>query len=185
MKRSILFSLLLVFVASSLVAQEVQLPYPGVTALSHEKSKFYHNGEHISKRDCQTFLKLNAEQDIYNQYKSGLQMYQAGWSLMGIGLAVDAAFLTYSAVGIYYWAKTYDPERPTMGPGVLVLLGVVTVLPAFILFELPAIPLICVGIKRMKNSIDTYNIRQRQAESANRFWRIQPTINGVGLTYNF
>lgn len=44
---------------------------------------------------------------------------------------------------------------------------------------------VCVGIKRMKNSIDTYNIRQRQAESANRFWRIQPTINGVGLTYNF
>lgn len=183
MKRFTLFGLLLLFVTSSLVAQEVQLPYPGVTALSYDKSKFYHQGEHISKRDCQTFLKLNAEQDIYNQYKSGLQMYQAGWSLVGIGLAVDAAVLGFS-IGLLAGYDP-DPERPTMGPMFAVLLIGGPMVAGALALEITGIPLICVGNKRMKQSIDAYNITQQPAESANNFWRIQPTRNGIGLTYNF
>lgn len=185
MKRIIFFALLLTFAATGTFAQEIQLPYPSTTALSYEKNKIYYEGERISKRDCQTILKLNAEQDLYKQYRSGLRMYTAGWSLMGIGLAVDAAFLTYSAVGIYYWAKTYDPERPTMGPAVLVFLGAATVLPALILFEIPAIPLICVGKKRMKQSIAAYNISLPESPTAQNYWSIQPTTNGIGLAYNF
>lgn len=185
MKRFTLFGLLLLFVASSLVAQEVQLPYPGVTALSYEKSKFYHQGEHISKRDCQTFLKLNAEQDIYNQYKSGLQMYQAGWSLLGIGLAADAAVLgMIMGYAIDYHTSTHNPDQPDMGGGMVMLFSIMIAGSALAL-EIPAIPLICVGNKRMKQSIDAYNITQQPAESANNFWRIQPTSNGIGLTFNF
>lgn len=185
MKRIILFSLLLLFAATGTLAQEVQFPYPSATALSYEKNKIYYEGHQISKRGCQTILKLNAEQDLYKQYRSGLRMYTAGWSLMGIGLAVDAAFLTYSAVGIYYWAKTYDPKRPTMGPAVLLFLGAATVLPALILFEIPAIPLICVGKKRMQQSIDAYNISLPEPQTAQNYWSIQPSSNGIGLAYHF
>ena len=104
--------MLLLFAASSTLAQEVQLPYPSTTALSYEKSKIYYGGEHISKKDCQTILKLNAQDDIYRQYRNGLRMYTAGWSLVGTGLALETSLLgLLVAVSIdSKLSNSYDPE---------------------------------------------------------------------------
>jgi hypothetical protein len=185
MKRIVLFALLLLFIATGTLAQEVQLPYPAATSLSYEKGKIYYNGERVSKRDCQTILKLNAEQDLYKRYRSGLRMYAAGWSMLGVGLAVDAAFVTYSTIAIYYWTQSYDPQRPTMGPAMLLFIGAATALPVFVFLEVPAIPLICVGKKRMRESIAAYNISLSESPTAQNYWSIQPTTNGIGLVYNF
>lgn len=185
MKRIILFSLLLIFAATSTLAQEVQLPYPSTTALSYEKNKIYYEGERISKRDCQAFLRLNAQEDIYRQYCSGLRMYNAGWGLMGIGLAIDAATIAYMGWGLYDWAKDYNPECPDMGPGLGFLFTGMIIGGAFLLFEAPAIPLLCVGKKRMQQSIDAYNISLPEPQTAKNYWSIQPTNNGIGLAYHF
>ena len=120
MKRIVLFSLLLIFAASSTLAQEANLPYPSTTALAYEKNKIYYEGNHISKRDCQAFLRLNAQEDIYRQYRSGLRMYNAGWGLLGTGLTLDA-FAIGLTVGLYA-SFEQDPERPTMGPGLAIIL---------------------------------------------------------------
>ena len=114
MKRIVLFSLLLIFATTSTLAQEVQLPYPSTTALSYEKHKIYCEGNHISKRDCQAFLQLNAQEDIYRQYRSGLRMYNAGWGLLGTGITLDALAIGLT-IGLCA-SFEQDPERPTMGP---------------------------------------------------------------------
>lgn len=185
MKRIALFSLLLIFSVSSTLAQEVQLPYLSATALSYEKNKIYYEGHQISKRDCQTILKLNAEQELYKQYRSGLRMYTAGWSLMGIGLAIDAATIAYMGWGLYDWAKDYNPECPGMGPVLGFLFTGMIIGGAFLLFEAPAIPLLCVGEKRMQQSIDAYNISLPEPQTAKNYWSIQPANNGIGLAYHF
>ncbi|MBR2935594.1 MAG: hypothetical protein IKB81_00765, partial [Paludibacteraceae bacterium] len=64
--------------------------YPSVTAspLSRKGNKYYYNGEKISQRDCQAYLLFNADEDIYNQFRKGRQMYSTGWGLLGTGLAL-------------------------------------------------------------------------------------------------
>lgn len=189
MKRIIFFALLLTFAATGTFAQEIQLPYPSTTALSYEKNKIYYEGERISKKDCQTILKLNAQDDIYRQYRNGLRMYTAGWSLVGTGLALETSLLgLLVAISIdSKLSNSYDPEiGPTMSWGVF----------AFLLFGIPAgatglaceiagIPLLCVGQKRMQQSIDTYNISLPEPQTAKNYWSIQPSNNGIGLAYHF
>lgn len=182
MKRIVLFGLLLLFAASGLVAQEVQLPYPSTTALSYEKNKVYYGGERITKRDCQTFLMLNAQDEIYRQYRSGLRMYTAGWSLMGIGLATDAAAIgIIMGVGIEHSIHHYECG---CGVGMAVLFSAM-MMGGALLVEIPAIPLLCVGKKRMQQSIDAYNISLPEPNTANNYWSIQPSNNGIGLAYHF
>ena len=182
MKRIVLFALLLLFVATGTLAQEVQLPYPAATSLSYEKGKIYYNGERVSKRDCQTILKLNAEQDLYKRYRSGLRMYTAGWSLMGIGLATDAAALgLITAVAIEY---SIHPPACGCGFGMAVIFSGM-MMGGALLFEIPAIPLLCVGKCYMRKSIDTYNISLSEPQTAQNYWSIQPTNNGIGLAFHF
>lgn len=183
MKRAVLFSLLLVFGVSSIIAQEVRLPYPGTTALVYEKNKVYYDGEQISKRDCQAYLRLFAQEDIYRQYRNGLRMYTAGWSLLGIGLAADVFAISFSAslMGSF----TQDPDAPTMGPILPIMLIGVPVMAGGLAFTITSIPLICVGKKRMRQSLDAYNITLADPETTKNYWSIQPSANGIGLAYNF
>ena len=183
MKRIILFSLLLLFAATGTLAQEVQLPYPSTTALSYEKNKIYYEGERISKRDCQAFLRLNAQEGIYRQYRSGLRMYNAGWGLLGTGLTLDA-FAIGLTVGLYA-SFEQDPERPTMGPGLAIILISVPVGAAGLACNIAGIPLVCVGKKRMQQSFDAYNISLPEPQTAKNYWSIQPASNGIGLAYHF
>ena len=183
MKRIVLFSLLLIFATTSTLAQEVQLPYPSTTALSYEKHKIYCEGNHISKRDCQAFLQLNAQEDIYRQYRSGLRMYNAGWGLLGTGLTLDAFAIGFT-VGLFA-SFHYDPEFPTMGPGLAILLISVPVGAAGLACNIAGVPLVCVGKKRMQQSIDTYNISLPEPQTAKNYWSIQSSNNGIGLAYHF
>lgn len=183
MKRIVLFSLLLIFATTSTLAQEVQLPYPSTTALSYEKHKIYYEGNHISKRDCQAFLQLNAQEDIYRQYRSGLRMYNAGWGLLGTGLTLDA-FAIGLTIGLCA-SFEQDPERPTMGPTLSTLLIAVPVGAAGLACNIAGIPLVCIGKKRMQQSIDAYNISLPEPQTAQNYWSIQPSSNGIGLAYHF
>ena len=183
MKRIVLFSLLLIFAASSTLAQEANLPYPSTTALSYEKNKIYYEGNQISKKDCQAFLRLNAQEDIYRQYRSGLRMYNAGWGLLGTGLTLDAFAIGFT-VGLFA-SFHYDPERPTMGPGLAIILISVPVGAAGLACNIAGIPLVCVGKKRMQQSIDAYNISLPEPQTAKNYWSIQPSSNGIGLAYHF
>ncbi len=182
MKRIVLFSLLLIFATTSTLAQEVRLPYPSTTALSYEKHKIYYEGNHISKRDCQAFLQLNAQEDIYRQYRSGLRMYNAGWGLLGTGLTLDA-FAIGLTVGLC--ALEPDPEQPTMGPGMVIMLISVPIAATGLACNIAGIPLVCVGKKRMQQSIDAYNISLPEPQTAQNYWSIQPSSNGIGLAYHF
>ena len=183
MKRIVLFSLLLIFAATSTLAQEVQLPYPSTTALSYEKNKIYYEGNHISKRDCQAFLLFNADEDIYNQFRKGRQMYSTGWGLLGTGLALDAFALGFT-LGICLPFEQ-DPERPTMGPMLAVMLVSIPVGAGGLAFTITGIPLVCVGQKRMQQSIEAYNVSLPEPQTAKNYWSIQPSSNGIGLAYHF
>ncbi len=183
MKPFALFGLLLIFAASNTIAQEVQLPYPATTALSYEKNKIYYEGNLISKRDCQAFLRQNAQEDIYRQYRSGLRMYNAGWGLLGTGLTLDAFAIGFT-VGLFA-SFHYDPECPTMGPGLAIMLISVPVGTVGLACNIAGIPLVCVAKKRMQKSIAAYNISLPEPQTAKNYWSLQPSSNGIGLAYHF
>lgn len=174
---------MLMLFACNVLAED--MIYPSVTAsvLSRQGNKFYSDGEKISRRDVQVYLKFNAEQDIYKQFRSGKQMYDAGWSLMGIGLGFDAA-----AVGLItavYIDRQLHSHEGECGCGVafaFLFSGAMVV--GGLVFEVPAIPLICVGKSKMRKSFDAYNISLSQ-EGFQPELRLQANNNGIGLVCDF
>ena len=101
---------------------------------------------------------------------------------MGIGLAADAAAIGLTtAVYIDYLMHPYDS-----GTGmVIALLTSAMIMGTALIAETPAIPLICVGNKRMKNSINTYHISLPEPQTAKNYWTVQSNNNGIGLAYHF
>ena len=173
----------LILMVGHVMAQDVICPSIGSSVLSREGNKFYCDGEKMSRRDVQAYLKFNADQDIYKQFRSGKQMYDAGWSLMGIGLGFDAA-----AVGLItavYIDRQLHSHEGECGCGVafaFLFSGAMVV--GGLVFEVPAIPLICVGKSKMCKSFDAYNISLSQAGFQPEL-RLQANNNGIGLVCTF
>ena len=173
----------LILMVGHVMAQDVIYPTVGSHVLSREGNKFYCDGEKISRRDVQAYIKFNADQDIYKQFRSGKQMYDAGWSLMGIGLGLDAA-----AVGLItavYIDRQLHSHEGECGCGVgLAFLFSGAMVVGGLVFEVPAIPLICVGKSKMRKSFDAYNISLPQAGFQPEL-RLQTNNNGIGLVCAF
>ena len=166
---------MLMLLACNVLAED--MIYPSVTAspLSRKGNKYYYNGEKISQRDCQAYLLFNADEDIYNQFRKGRQMYSTG-------LALDAVALGFT-LGMCL-PFNQDPERPTMGPMLGILLVSIPVAAGGLAFTITGIPLVCVGQKKMKNSFDAYNISLSSTPIQPEL-RLQANNNGIGLVCSF
>ena len=173
---------MLILLACNVLAED--MIYPSVTAsvLSRQGNKFYSDGEKISQRDVQAYLKFNADQDIYKQFRSGRQMYNTGWGLLGTGLALDAFAIGFT-LGLCVPYEP-DPEAPTMGPMLAVMLVGIPVAAGGLAFTITGIPLVCVGQNKMRNSFDAYNISLPQASFQPEL-RLQANNNGIGLVCAF
>ena len=172
----------LILMVGHMMAQDVICPTIGSSVLSREGNKFYCDGEKISQRDVQAYLKFNADQDIYKQFRSGRQMYNTGWGLLGTGLALDAFAIGFT-LGLCVPYEP-DPEAPTMGPMLAVMLVGIPVAAGGLAFTITGIPLVCVGQNKMRNSLDAYNISLPQARFQPEL-RLQANNNGIGLVCNF
>ena len=171
---------MLMLLTCNVFAEEI---YPSLSpsVLSRDKNKFYYNGERISQRDVQAYLKFNADQDIYKRFRSGRQMYQAGWGLMGIGLTADAIAATVVS-GVLIYSAVNGYEMNGLSASVLRVGGAMAiyVLP----LQFTAIPLICVGKSKMHKSFDAYNISLPQTSFQPEL-RLQTNNNGIGLVCAF
>ena len=173
---------MLMLLACNMLAQDLGYPSVSASALSREGNKYYFNGEKISQRDCQAYLLFNADEDIYNQFRKGRQMYSTGWGLLGTGLALDAFALGFT-LGICLPFEQ-DPEHPTMGPMLAVMLVSIPVGAGGLAFTITGIPLVCVGQKKMKNSFDAYNISLSSTHIQPEL-HLQANNNGIGLVCSF
>ena len=181
--KKILGIFVLILMVGHVMAQDVICPTTiGSSVLSREGNKFYSDGEKISQRDVQAYLKFNADQDIYKQFRSGRQMYNTGWGLLGTGLALDAFAIGFT-LGLCVPYEP-DPEAPTMGPMLAVMLVGIPVAAGGLAFTITGIPLVCVGQNKMRNSFDAYNISLPQARFQPEL-RLQTNNNGVGLVCRF
>ena len=176
-----IFGLFMLMLLTCNVFAEELYPSLSPSVLSRDKNKFYYNGERISQRDVQAYLKFNAEQDVYKKFRSGRQMYQAGWSLMGIGLTADAIAATVVS-GVLIYSAVNGYEMNGLSASVLRVGGVMAiyVLP----LQFTAIPLICVGKSKMRKSFDAYNISLPQTSFQPEL-RLQTNDNGIGLVCSF
>lgn len=181
--KKILGIFVLILMVGHVMAQDVICPTTiGSSVLSREGNKYYYDGERVSHRDMQAYLKFNAEQDIYKQFRSGRQMYSTGWGLLGTGLTLDAFAIGFT-LGL---CASYhpDPDRPTMGPGLALLLISTPIAAGGLAFTITGIPLVCVGQNKMKKSFDAYNISLPQTSFQPEL-RLQTNNNGVGLVCSF
>lgn len=179
--KKILGLFMLMSLACNMLAEDVIYPSVTASSLSRKGNNYYYNGEKISQRDCQAYLLFNADKDIYNQFRKGRQMYSTGWGLLGTGLALDAFAIGFTASLCGF---KQDPERPTMGPMLAILLVSIPVGAGGLAFTITGIPLVCVGQKKMKNSFEAYNISLSSTHIQPEL-RLQANNNGIGLVCSF
>lgn len=172
---------MLMLLTCNVLAEDMICPVVTASSLSREGNKYYYNGEKISQRDCQAYLLFNADEDIYNQFRKGRQMYSTGWGLLGTGLALDAFAIGFTASLCGF---KQDPEHPTMGSILAVMLVSIPVGAGGLAFTITGIPLVCVGQKKMKNSFDAYNVSLLSTHIQPEL-RLQANNNGIGLVCSF
>lgn len=172
---------MLMLLTCNVLAEDMIYPSVIASPLSRKGNKYYYNGEKISQRDCQAYLLFNADEDIYNQFRKGRQMYSTGWGLLGTGLALDAFAIGFTASLCGF---KQDPELPTMGSILAVMLVSIPVGAGGLAFTITGIPLVCVGQKKMKNSFDAYNVSLLSTHIQPEL-RLQANNNGIGLVCSF
>lgn len=174
MKKILLSIIILALSAVMVQAQGVQAHASATSPLVEQAGSYFFCGDLVMDHgEFRDFLSTR-NQPAYEKFNSGYKCYLAGWSLLGVGLAVDLA-------GSIVWA--FQPEdkgekasASTIAGATLVIAGSCAIL--------AALPTIYIGYVRMYDSVDMYNVAQRTS-ATQAYWTIQGSENGIGLALNF
>ncbi len=145
------------------------LALPMSAQVSREGNKYFIHGQQTSKKDFATYMQDKAETNLATQFNRGYKTAVAGWSIFGVGAAIDiagAGLLTYGALN----------EKGDLGDGVV---GFWTMgLGAGV----TAVGAIClaVGYSNMHKSADRY-IQDQSAPQLT----LTPASSGLGLALHF
>lgn len=132
---------------------------------SNVRNKYYYGNYELDETLYRDFLKLNCP-EAYKQYSSGNNMVWAG-SICG-GLLVG--------VGLGLIMPKNSDDKMMIAGGVLASAGMVS-----------GVTLICVGAKKEKNALNTFNNQCGSSLHSNvpMTLKVGVTSNGLGLALNF
>lgn len=148
---------------------------------------YYYGKNAMSQRQMLDWYAQQNCQAAYDQFAKGRKMAIAGWSCLGVGVAMDltAGACYLAAVGMRARAKmpanspakviSYSSNEPVLFT--ILAMGATA-------FEIASIPLLVIGYKRMHTSADVYNVACTTAQTQP-YWTIQASEQGIGLALNF
>lgn len=172
MKKILFLIMMLVVTTAATKAQEYLYTHvnsSNAALLQPAGSYIYFGDQAMNKKQCADFLKTHY-QPAYEKFQNGLKCYQAGWGLVGAGLACELA-------GSLMIAFAEDANNAMIYSGdAFVIAGSAAIL--------AALPTIFVGYSRMNQGIDMFNMHQVQS-APRAYWTIQGSENGIGLALNF
>ena len=113
----------------------------------------------------------------YDQFANGLKLAKAGWSCLGIGLAMDVGCMVSGAIYLSGNTNKKSTNDPALISAICLSIG------AFA-FEIASIPTLCVGYNKMHHSVDVYNVVCTTA-GIRPYWVLQTSSNGLGLAMKF
>lgn len=178
MKKIVFLLVMLVVATTATKAQDMftTVRSNNATLLQPAGSYIFYGDQVMDKKDCVEFL-ATRHQPAYEKFQNGFKCYQAGWWLMGAGLAVDLA-------GSILVAFT-PGENNNKGDNDAMFYSGITCLGLGAAAILASVPTIFVGYARMNQGIDMFNINQAQSTNPQAYWTIQGSQNGIGLALHF
>lgn len=159
--------------------------------LDTERCDYYLDGNPISKKEAEAFLRLN-DPEAWQRYRTGNAMWISGWCLTGVGAALTTVGMGYLVVGIAYTtgsvfatvltAGEYQPDTEKIGQlmvtgGVLSSIGGV--------MTAASIPLIVVGSVKKYGAHELYNENCAKKQEPQLVLSLRSSANGVGLALKF
>ena len=181
MKR-LLIILAAAMMAAGAMAQVVEST-PRLVCISNT---YYYGKEVMTQRQMLDWYAQQNCQAAYDQFAKGRGLAIAGWSCLGVGLALDISVCVgyLSTIGYKYSAKS--PKRALVysgssdsKPNILTALAL-----GATALEIASVPLLIIGYQRMHSSVDVYNVACATAQTQP-YWTIQASENGLGLAWNF
>ncbi len=146
---------------------------------------YYYGKNAMSQRQMLDWYAQQNCQAAYDQFAKGRKMAIAGWSCLGVGVAMDltAGACYLAAVGMSSSRSNKAPAKvisySSNEPVLFTLLAM-----GATAFEIASIPLLVIGYKRMHTSADVYNVACTTAQTQP-YWTIQASEQGIGLALNF
>lgn len=160
--------------------------------LDTEKGQYYLDGNPISNKEVEEFLRLN-DPEAWQSYKVGNPMWISGWCVLGAGAVLSTVGMGYLVCGIGYTtgsifailltAGQYEPDSEMInhlmvtGGALSIAGGVLTA---------TSIPLIVVGGIKKFSAHNIYNDNcQKQHPQPQLELTLQASSNGLGLALRF
>lgn len=135
---------------------------------------YYYNNLAMNPKECDAFLAQN-NLPIYKEFHSGYKLQKTGWSLLGVGLGLDCIGLGLTIGSIF------APDEVAFAA----MLGIgATSLTIGSCCEIACIPVLVIGYTRMHDSVDYFNISQRNKQKTLSL-NLTASQNGLGLALNF
>lgn len=135
--------------------------------LTRSGNTYYYGNQIMNKQATLDWLSTQDCPAAYAQFKRGLDLSQAGWFLMAIGLGLD---LTGTII-------LGTQTKVNVASGIIIGIGAA--------FEIACIPTIAVGYSKMHQTVNVYNVSCGATAQVKPYWSLQASSNGIGLAYNF
>ena len=132
--------------------------------VSRNGNTYYYDGRAMNEDSYSTFLQNNCP-EAYNMFHQGSNTAYAGWLLFALGVGSDLGSL------IGYAIAGSTPVNTAFG---IIGLGC----------EIACIPTLIVGYNKKHKSADVYNSSCAR-KSAQAYWSLNASQNGLGIAYNF
>ena len=168
MKRVFLFLMLCVLTFVGTNAQNVNADS---NLLQRHHCHYMLGDVTMNQTEYMSFLHSNCL-PAYQEFLSGYKLSQTGWAVFGCGMGLT----TFGAILLVLNPKNSDGS-------IMHATGISFLVSGTSATWLVGIPSLCVGYRRMHNSVNTYNVMQKKDAYA--YWSLQTSNNGVGIAYNF
>jgi len=176
--KNLLILMAAAMIAVNVMAQEQpQAAAKGAQLVCSGNTYYYGTQEVMNKRQMLDWYARHNCQEAYNQFAKGRNLAKAGWTCLGIGLAMDVAGFASAA----YFLYSPNSTKKTTDPAYIALVSLSVGAAAL---EIACIPTLIVGYRKMHHSVDVYNVRCATAK-VQPYWAIQASSNGLGLAMKF
>ena len=176
--KNLLIILSAAMIAVNVMAQEQpQAAAKGAQLVCSGNTYYYGTQEVMNKRQMLDWYARHNCQEAYNQFAKGRNLAKAGWTCLGLGLALDVAGVVSAGMFLALSASEQTANHPAYISMICLSVGAAAL-------EIACIPTLIVGYHKMHHSVDVYNVRCATAK-VQPYWAIQASSNGLGLAMKF
>jgi hypothetical protein len=176
MKKLFLILAAAMMTVSMMAQEQAEAAVKGAQLVRSGNKYYYGSQEVMNKNQMLDWYARHNCQAAYDKFAEGRKIAIAGWTFLGVGLAMDAGSIVSCAM-LLYGSREINRMSAAYKATVGLSLGACAL-------EIACIPTLIVGYHKMHHSVDIYNVSCSTAR-VRPYWTLQASSDGLGLAMKF